>query len=532
MNDAFNTAVRTAKNLMIGKQAVLASWPAYTGNEDGTVHGSRPNYIYVRYPTAASPAIEVYNGSSGVGLVSGLKIMIGYKAERPDLLQVLAEADGRIEVDSTTTIVNSPLKPHAPQHGFGYSDPVYLLFRQITNLGVFTTTSPFVVTMLPGSLKRTSGDTSIAQQTIDLSAHVPVSGALWTLITINASGVVALTDGVTVPSIAALTPQNIPSTPSGHFRIAAIRLYSGQSLIADTLATTDIYDLRWPQEVSASGSGGGATPAISVLYFNSIGQSSMPSSVCYRMSESLSGGTNFDVWGTSLDPIQVQFLTDSQLAGVVEGGVYSATIKAKYDSLSPSNVRIYYKLYAATNDGSGGIVVGSLLGTSVMSANLTASLADVSLTCVVAPAVVSSNTYLLLQYYADIDVGQFASIEFEFDGTTGARLIMPSPTAGFIQLADSHIFVGNGGIAADVAMSGDATIAPSGALTLANTTVAAGVYGSATKVVQITVDSKGRLTSATEVTISTSGGEVVMADGMTPPDPMQTEDETDWLYAG
>ncbi len=64
-------------------------------------------------------------------------------------------------------------------------------------------------------------------------------------------------------------------------------------------------------------------------------------------------------------------------------------------------------------------------------------------------------------------------------------------------LATNNIFVGNaGGTAAAVAMSGDASIVASGALTLANTAVTAGTFGSATAVPSFTVDSKGRITAA------------------------------------
>jgi len=84
------------------------------------------------------------------------------------------------------------------------------------------------------------------------------------------------------------------------------------------------------------------------------------------------------------------------------------------------------------------------------------------------------------------------------DLTIGAKLKLPTNTANKILVADGTSFE-------EVDMSGDATIASSGALTLASSGVSAASYTST----NLTVDAKGRITAASSGTAGASAGFVI-----------------------
>lgn len=114
--------------------------------------------------------------------------------------------------------------------------------------------------------------------------------------------------------------------------------------------------------------------------------------------------------------------------------------------------------------------------------------------------------------------GTKANIE-NFEQTLSEFLVAVSSDTGEIgfYMAGVWVWIAGATITASAPILSSGGAAPN--LSHALSGVSAGTYSS------VTVDTYGHVTA---------GGthEVLMVDGTTPPEPMTTEDETDWLYSG
>lgn len=254
-DELFKQAVGAWRGLQDAKQNSIEWQPATSGDGKGNVRDpDNLNNIFVRLSDSSS-AISVL--CLGMTPVDGVRIMLIKKPEMPNVWQVSGQNDERLDAIG---INYSAAGIHSWLHQYLAPDQVNIDWRQIENLRVYhdSTLAAFTVGVKTGLIPRAGADLEIIAQTLDLSAapsHIPASGALYVLIYLNSAGVLSALDGTLAGGILDLDLTDIPDTPAGGFRLAAVRLYDGQAAIREDTGSNDVVDLRWPQEKLAASIG-------------------------------------------------------------------------------------------------------------------------------------------------------------------------------------------------------------------------------------------------------------------------------------
>lgn len=218
--------------------------PAFLGDSSGTVATGVPGYAYARLYSGET--IEIFNGR--VANIPNLPVLIGIENSMPGILQVLSARD----VYAEAGVFNLP--DHAPNHQWPGHDTVWVEGQQIMPLLV-QPSSGFIVQIYEGYLSTPTGFIHVLEQTVDLSASQPASGALYVLLQVDGAGMVTAKAGSTVAVKELLTAADIPLPDADNYPIAAVRLYDGQEEILCNAQINDIVDLRFGGYATAGGAG-------------------------------------------------------------------------------------------------------------------------------------------------------------------------------------------------------------------------------------------------------------------------------------
>ena len=404
------------KGVLNRYQPALQSWPAYLGDGQGRVKGSDERHVLVRFQIN-DPAVEVYNVEAP--LIDGMAVKVGFKAEAPDLLQVLSYSNDQ-RMDNAAY---GFLRDHGPQHQWAGGDVSYIELRQWTPLRVFAS-GGYNVKVQQGVLPRQGVDVFIGEQTLDLTSHVPANGIRYVLITLDDSGVITATDGIVIGSLADLGMDDVPTTPAGHFRLAAVRMYTGQTSIADGRSNTDILDLRWPQESVAGISGSGSATSIFFLNHSTgalIHLAAIPSG---------SSENTYSVGVDTLD-LDVLFATCETFGGspgtsFLTGGSWSLYTAAYAGNAD--RVKLSWKLYELSEDG----LTETLLIGSDYSSYLTASPAFYTISALAPDTAIESTNTLRLKIYATLKAGTTTTATIAIEGTNYSRFSLASQGSSIV----------------------------------------------------------------------------------------------------
>ena len=149
---------------------------------------------------------------------------------------------------------NPGVKAHAPQHAIGGFDVDWITLDRITWLLCKPYASDSFVVQQCGGVGQVSDVLVVVEPCyVDLTAHVPTTGALYVLLQYDALGVVTHVVGTPVDSVELLTIVDIPSPDVDNTRSCAVRLYESQPGLRRDKVVNDFVDLRFGSAPSSSG---------------------------------------------------------------------------------------------------------------------------------------------------------------------------------------------------------------------------------------------------------------------------------------
>lgn len=228
-------------------QPLIVGRPAFLGDNSGnitTYQGAELPDGYVVVRDMDGNLSVAYNDR--VPNVANTFIQVGYDPLKPTLFQVLDTSD------YYTSQLYPAIATHHKTHEWPNPDTIWIRGEQFIPQLVVPA-GGFLIEVYPGFVQSGNVWVLVENQTIDMTANIPTSGARMVLVAVDSAGVIHKTNGAVKGSPFALLPSDIPATPGGQAALCAVRLFVGQTTIRKTETYTDIFDLRF-----GGGTGGGA----------------------------------------------------------------------------------------------------------------------------------------------------------------------------------------------------------------------------------------------------------------------------------
>lgn len=227
---------------------------ALVGDGNGVIEvPGHPDQWYVR-PIGSDLPLVVKRGAAPK--VEGIRVRIGREfgenKRRKGRLAIYG-----VVVSNTGSTVGG-LEPHAGTHLAGQSDPVYIDAVQIIN-GLAYASSGMTVKVNPGWTVISGQPVRWSLQTIDMTSHIPVSGALFALIRVDDTGTFDVQEGGAVDNYVDLSWPDVPAVEDGYKAWAIVRLYEGQAALSRLYANPDVISLHITPDTGGGGGGGGAS---------------------------------------------------------------------------------------------------------------------------------------------------------------------------------------------------------------------------------------------------------------------------------
>ncbi len=198
-----------------------------TGTEGGIVLTDTAGIYNAR--TLKGKVIGVYN-QAHVPPIPDLNVVIGRRRSLPNLWQIISTQEVY-----DRPIARGQIEYHHEQHEENGGDQLFLDRKQINQLSVrVSDAANFIVKVIGAIVPTASGNVIIANQNMDLSAYVVISGAKIIAIESDDSGALTIAQGTAFGAAQAATQADLPPRTDGKYPFAGIMLHEGQTELSDS----------------------------------------------------------------------------------------------------------------------------------------------------------------------------------------------------------------------------------------------------------------------------------------------------------